>query len=178
MSNDVDGLNLEDNQRLDRATEKGKIWTGNEMDTISSALNLPFLRRDQSTYMPHHCLDPMFLIEFPFLNHLVIALLCFLSLFIHMISFHQVELVELLISFPFQRQSTWNGREVMWLAQGHGDSESSNFDQCWSQSMLNTYYKSTLNNFFLKISNHFRRWGVVFRIELWKRKKKRLANVT
>lgn len=56
--------------------------------------------------------------------------------------------------------------------------ESSNFDQCWSQSMLNTYYKSTLNNFFWKISNHFRRWGVVFRIELWKRKKKRLANVT
>ena len=59
MSNDVDGLNLEDNQRLDRATEKGKIWTGNEMDTISSALNLPFLRRDQSTYMPHHFLDPV-----------------------------------------------------------------------------------------------------------------------
>ena len=38
----------------------------------------------------------------------------------------------------------------MWLAQGHGDSESSNFDQCWSQSMLNTYYKSMLNNFLEK----------------------------
>ena len=37
------------------------------MDTISSALNFPFLRRDQSTYMPHHCLDPMFLGNFYFM---------------------------------------------------------------------------------------------------------------
>lgn len=36
VSNDADGLNLDDNQRLDRATEKGgNEETGNEVDTIS-----------------------------------------------------------------------------------------------------------------------------------------------
>lgn len=51
-----------------------------------------------SPHMPHHCLDAVFLVEFSFLNLLgfVIALLCFLNLFIHMISFHQVEQAELL----------------------------------------------------------------------------------
>lgn len=177
MSNDVDGLNLADNQRLDRATEKGKIWTGNEMDTISSALNLPFLRRDQSTYMPHHCLDPVLgwvSISEPSCNS---TFMLFESFYTHdLISSSRTGWASNIIPISKTEYVEWQRSNVTCSRpRWH---ESSNFDQCWSQSMLNTYYKSTLNNFFWKISNHFRRWGVVFRIELWKRKKKRLANVT
>lgn len=132
-----------------RNRECGGIWTGkwNGYHFLSFKPS-SFLRRDQFTYMPHHCPDAMFLVEFPFLNHLVIKhSLCFWIFYTHdfisssrtgwasnIIPISKIEYVEWQRSNVTCSRSRWQ-----WVIK---------FDQCWSQSMLNTYYKSTLNNFF------------------------------
>ena len=153
------------------------MWTGNEMDTISSALNLPFLRSDQSSHV-----SP--LSGSNVLGWVSISKQSYNSTFMLSESFHTHYLISSSGTgwacniIPISKMSKWNDREVMRLAQGHGESESSNFDQCWSQSMLNTYYKSTLNNFLEKFPTTLEDGEWSLELNYRRENKKWLADVT
>ena len=146
--------------------QRKEVWTGNEINTISSALNLPFLRRDQSIHaspfsgsnvhgwvsISKQSCNSTFMLFESFYKHSLIAS-SGTGWASDIILISKVEWMEWQRSNVTCSRSRWQWVIKFWPI-------------LITISVEHLLQVLTLNNFFWKIPNHHRIWEVIFSIEL------------